>query len=204
MNNNTRISTTISPKHFALLKKLAKVHGTQQKVLELALETFDKNAHQDPVMSPVELFVLHTWKDKLSCVVYKDLFSNLLKNADLNECEEWYKANKMCMAFAIEFFYQRPFKELSLREILDGLVSLASVSNMFDRFTYSDDGDHYMIKIYHSLGLNGSKYILFTVENIFDFCGVKYKTSVSEKTLFVKVYKNEPGKKGVLSAHGTS
>ena len=198
MNNNTRISTTISPKHFALLKKHATVHGTQQKVLELALETFDKNGLPDPAESPEELFVLHTWRDKLSCVIYKELFSHLVSTADLKAGEDWYKQNKMCMAFALEFFYQRPFRELSLTEILDGLVSLARISNMFSRYTYSDDGDHFTVKVYHEYGLHGSKYLLLMFENIFDFSGVAYKSSISEKSLFVKVYKNKPSGQGIL------
>lgn len=197
MNNNTRISTTISPKHFALLKKHAKVHGTQQKVIELALEKFEKNALQDPVLSPEELFILQTWRDKLSCMVYKELFINLLKTVDLKQNEEWYKANRMCMAFALEFFYQRPFRELSLREILDGLVSLARISNMFNQYIYSDDGDHFTVKVYHEYGLHGSRYLLLMFENIFNFSGVAYKSSISEKSLFVKVYKNKTTGQGI-------
>jgi hypothetical protein len=195
-----RISTTISPKHFAILKKHAKEHGTQQKALELALETFDKKALEGSSLSQEESFILRAWREKMACVIYKELLSMLIKTADLKQSEDWYNTNTTVMAFMIEFLNQRPFKELSLREVLDDLVTLAKISNFFNRYTYSDEGDHYMLKIYHDYGFNGSKYFLFTVENLFNFCGVKYKSSVSDKTIFVKIYKNEPARQGVLSS----
>lgn len=186
---NTRISTTISPKHAAILKKHAKEHGTQQKVLELALETFDRKASPEPTLSPEEVFILRVWKEKVGCMIDKELFSVLIKTADLKENEAWFNANKMYMAFGLELLYQKPFKELILWEILDGLVFLSKTGNWFNRYTYSDEGDHYTLWIYHNFGLNGSKYLLIMIENIFNSCGAKYTSSVSEKTLFVKIFK---------------
>jgi len=204
MKNKSRVSTTISQKHFAILEKHAKEQGAQQKVLELALEAFDNNTLQDPPLSLEESFILNTWRGKLSCVVYRELFNNLVRSTDLKLAEDWYKENKMCMAFALEFFYQRPFKDLSLREILDGLVATAKISNWFNEYTYSDDGDHYTLKVYHDCGITGSKYILLMFENIFNFSELKYKSSISEKSLFVKVYKSELDKKGVPEAYRAS
>jgi len=197
--SNARISTTISARHIDILKKHAKVHGTQQKVLELALETFDKKTLEDHILTTEELFVLNTWRDRVSCIVYKELFTNLISNANLEAAEEWYNANKMCMAFAVEFYYQRPFHELNIQEILDALVSLAKISNMFERYAYSDDGDHYTLKIHHNYGLNGSRYVSLMVKNILDFCGVKYTTSVTERSIFTKIYKNGSARNGVSS-----
>ena len=187
--HNIRISTTISPKHDAILKKHAKEHGTQQKVLELALETFDRKTLQSPALSPEELFVLRAWEAKSACIIHKEPFSVLLNTVDLKQNEDWFNANKMYMAFCLELLYQKPFRELSLRQILDGLVSLAKISNWFDQYMYSDDGDYYTVKIYHNYGINGSRYILLSVENIFNSCGVKYTSSISDKTLFVKIFK---------------
>jgi hypothetical protein len=186
---NTRISTTISQKHAEILKKYAVEHGTQQKVLELALETFDKKALQEPSLSQEELFVLRAWREKIACIIDKEPFSQLIKTLDLKQSEDWFNANKRYMAYCLELLYQKPFEELSLRQILDGLASLAKISNWFERYVYSDDGDHYTLKIYHDLGLNGSRYFLLAVEDIFNTCGLNYKSSVSEKTLFVKIYK---------------
>jgi len=196
--NNFRISTTISPKHAAILKKHAKVHGTQQKVLELALETFDKNALPDSSISPEELFVTHSWKEKLSIVMYKEQFAALIKSADLKQNEEWFNANKMYMAFAVEFFLQRPVTEMNLQELLEGSCSLARLSNLFTRILFSDDGDHYTIKIYHEYGINGTGYLLIPYENLFNYCGLKYKKSVSDRTVFLKIYKDEPIRQGIM------
>jgi hypothetical protein len=147
---------------------------------------------------------MNSWKEKLSIVMYKEQFAVLVKTADLKKNEEWFNANKMFMAFAIEFFYQKPFNELSLQEFLEGYCSMAKLSNMFTRITCSDDGDHYTLKMYHEYGLNGSRYILLPVEILFNLYGVKFKKTVSERSLFVNVYKNEMAKLRIRPVPGTS
>jgi len=49
---NHRLSTTISPDHWELLKKYLKKHKTQQKVLEVALDNLDNNSLQEQMLSP--------------------------------------------------------------------------------------------------------------------------------------------------------
>jgi hypothetical protein len=49
------------------------------------------------------------------------------------------------LEYVIEFFYQKPLKECSLKEILDGLVFNAKICHLFDAVNYTDDGDHYTL-----------------------------------------------------------
>jgi hypothetical protein len=187
---NSRISTTISVKHSALLKKYVEKYGTQQSVLEHALENLDNTSQQGPKISREAQVVLRFWEDKTTRSLHKDLFLMIMGTADLKKIEAYLSHNKMLMPYTIEFYYQKPYKELSLTEVLDGLIVISRAGNWYDTYTYSDDGDHYMLKMYHSLGLNGSKFLLMLTENALNACDVSYESTLSERTIFMKVYKN--------------
>jgi hypothetical protein len=188
---NTRISTTISSKHAALLKKHTAEHGTQQSVLEHALECLDDRTRQPSELSMEEQLIIRSWRDRLTRIIYKDIFSWLMDTADIQRLQSFCDNNKMYMAFTIELQYQKPFFELSLKEVLEGLLVQSSLCNCFDTYNYSDDGDYYSIKIYHSLGLNGSRYFLILTQNALDAYGARCESTVSERTVFMKVFKNK-------------
>lgn len=173
----------------ALLKKYMEQYGTQQGVLEHALDNLGNNQKQIPELSPEEQFLLRAFEDKLTVNMEKGMFLMLMDAADVKKFESFFSRNKTYMAYSLEFNYQRPFKELNLKEVLDGLVLQAKVSSFFDRYNYSDDGDYYTLKIYHSLGMNGTKLSLIIIENVFDAFGAKYESTFSDKTIFVKIYK---------------
>jgi hypothetical protein len=92
--------------------------------------------------------------------------------------------------YLVEFYYQRPLKECSLNEAIDGLTIGARASHFFETVDYRDDGDYYMLALTHSLGLNGSKTNLITFESLFKTYGVKVESTISEKTIFMKIFKN--------------
>jgi hypothetical protein len=63
--HNHRISTTISQRHWALLQKHAEKYETQQKALELALESLENSAKQSPVLSQEEkLWMSLKWQSR--------------------------------------------------------------------------------------------------------------------------------------------
>jgi hypothetical protein len=64
------------------------------------------------------------------------------------------------------------------------------MSNWFDTVDCIDDGSHYARIITHCLGLNGSKLNLLTFESVFKTYGVKFESTVTEKMIFMKVFKN--------------
>ena len=63
------------------------------------------------------------------------------------------------------------------------------MSNWFDTIDYTDDDDHYTLLITHSLGLNNSKINRMVIESPLETYGVKVESTISEKTIFMKVYK---------------
>jgi len=95
------------------------------------------------------------------------------------------------MKCAVELFHQRSLQECSLKEVVDGLTIVFRTSHMFDTVDYKDNGDYYLLILSHSLGLNNSKIGLTTFESVFKTYGVNIKSRISEKTIFMKVFKDK-------------
>ncbi len=72
---------------------------------------------------------------------------------------------------------------------MDSIVNIVNVANWFDSINYKDDGDHYTLKMIHSLGINNSIINKALFENLFEEYGVKIEADISEIGLYVKVYK---------------
>lgn len=184
-----RLSTTISMRHWALLKKHGEKFESQQKVLEHALECLDNNLNQNRILTPEEELWLMLGKVKSACLVQKDGFRVLLETIDFDRFTD-YVASQKPLEFVIEYFCQKPLKECSLKEIMDALVFNGQVSNQFDKIEYSDDGDHYTLKLIHDLGMNNSKMLKIIYDSVFTSYGVKTDTNISGRSLFIKIYKN--------------
>jgi hypothetical protein len=182
-----RLSTTISMKHWAILKKLAERYETQQKVLELALELLNNPRQGRPLTQDEEL-LLRIGKAKSSCVVQKDGLRLLMETVDIDRFAD-YAARQKPLQYVTEVYCQKPLKECSLNEIFEALVINARVSKEYDTIDYSDDGDHLTLKITHDLGLNNSKMLKALHENLFNAYGVRNEYQISERSIFVKVYK---------------
>lgn len=184
-----RISTTISQKHWELLKKHTEEFGTQQKVLELALESLENISKQSPELSREEKVWLTQKSMKTICVIQKDNLKVLLETANVEMFSDyWNKYNPL--EYAMEYYFQKPLKGISLKDLLDGVVIMGNMSNWFDTIDYTDDGNHYTILITHSLGLNNSKINKMGIERLFKTYGVRVESTISEKTIFMKIYKN--------------
>lgn len=185
-----RISTTISTKHWELLKKHAAKLETQQIVLELALESLENNSKHNPVQSPEEELWMRIGREvKTACLVQKEGLKELIETADIERVRE-YATHQKPIEYTIEYFYQKPLKECSLKEVIDGIVVNLKISNWLDTINYTDDGDHYTLKITHSLGLNNSKIFKIVNESVFKTYGVKAESNISEKSVFMKIFKN--------------
>jgi len=183
------VHTTLSPKHHALLKKYTERNETQQKALELALETLDNSPNHDPSLSREEKLWMDLSHAESNCLIQKDCMKMLMETVDM-ELFRKYIAEQKPIQFAIEYYNQKPFTESSLNEIIDGFVNSAMLSHWFDTVDYTDNGDYYLMKITHSLGLNNSKMMEISNESVFTTYGVKTESNISEKTIFLKIYKN--------------
>jgi hypothetical protein len=184
-----RISTTISQKHWELLKKHTEELGTQQKVLELALESLENSSKQMPELTREERIWLTQKSMKTTCVLLKDVLKVLLETANIEMFNEHLNRYKP-LEYTMEYFFQKPLKEMNLKEVIEGVVIMGGMSNWFDTIDYTDDGNHYTLLITHSLGLNNSKLNRMGIERLFETYGARIESTISEKTIFMKIFKN--------------
>ena len=185
-----RVSTTISPKHWALLKKFSD-NCTQQKVLKIALENMEKNTRQLPSQSPEEELWMRIGSEvKSVCIIQKNALKELLRTADTGRFVEMIALEKP-IEYVIEYYYQKPLKECTLREVVEGNVINGKMARWFDTISYADDGDHYTIKITHDMGINNSRIHQLLNESLFKSYGARTEIDISERSLFIKVFKNQ-------------
>jgi hypothetical protein len=183
-----RIATTVSEKHWEILKKHAEKFETQQKALELALECLESSSKQRLALTEEEKFWMCVASNKAVCTVHKDFLKMLMETADIELHKEYVTRNKP-IEYIIEYHLQKPLKECSLNEVINAIVFATKMSHWFDTVDYMDDGGHYTLIITHSLGFNNSKIIQVLHESVFKTYGVETKSEISEKTIFMKILK---------------
>jgi len=184
-----RISTTISQKHWELLKKHAEEFETQQKALERSLECLENRSKQIQALAEEEKLWMRLASVKTACLIQKEYLKRLMETADI-ELQKEYIIKDKPIEYTIEYYFQKPLQECSLKEVIDGLVINSRISNWFDTVDCTNDGSHYTLKITHSLGINTSKIIKMLDESVFKTYGVKVESIISEKTIFIKIFKN--------------
>lgn len=186
---NHRISTTISQKHWDILKKNVEIFETQQKVLELALESLKNGPKQSPALTPgEELWIRMKWAQSL-VIVEKNLFKLLIETGDTEQLQKFFISDKPT-EYAIEYCLQKPLKECSLKEVIDGLIVVFGTTNWIDTVDYTDDGSYFTLKVTQGLGFTLSKLTAISIENVLRTYGVKAESTISPKTIFIKIFKN--------------
>ncbi len=183
-----RLSTTISMRHYGLLKKHMPKYETQQKVIEAALESLDNSPKQIASLSDEEKLWLRVGNLKSACAIQKESLKVLLETFDADRYKE-HVAEKKPLEFILEVLYQMPLGECSVIDVLDGLVKVFKVSNLVDTIEYSDDGDHYTLKMTHDFGLNHSRMLKVANEGLFRTYGIYADYIVSDRSFFSKIYK---------------
>lgn len=189
-----RVSTNISAKHWELLKNYTEKYGTQKKVLELALENLEKTEKQQPALSQEEELWLRVKKElrENAITIRRDLFIELMRTVDFKRFSELL--NKLKLAeHQVVFHYNKPLKELNLKEVMEGIVITCRITSLFDIVTYTDDGNYYTLRITHSYGtINHTKLIKTFIEPLFDAYGAKSKSALHSNTLLMKIFKMQP------------
>ncbi len=183
-----QIHTTLPSKHYEILKNNAEKYGSQQKVLELALERFENNPKPVASISPEKELWMKYSEINTACFIQKDGLKLLLNTVDIDQLQDHVVQAKP-MEYQIENYYHKPLKECSLKEVIDGLIINANMSHWFDAVDCKDDGDYYTMKYVHSLGINGSQAAKILGESVFKTYGSKFQSTISEKTVFMKIYK---------------
>ncbi len=181
-----RINTTISTKHWELLKKHANHFETQQKALEHAIQLLENSNSSE--LTPYQRVWVHFCEIQSVCVS-RDMFKAFLKNSNVDMV---LRETPQTLVHVIEDQYQKPLKKCTLKEILDGLLFIGRAINWFESVSYTDEREYYYLKFVHSLSLNCSKLNNGLLEELFREYGTKIESDISEYTIFVRIYKNAP------------
>lgn len=183
-----RLCTTISMRHYGLIKKHMETYETQGKVLEHALESLDNSARPGPVPSGTKM-PGRAVNDQSASPIQKYALIMLMDTLDLEKTEE-YIARVKPTAYAIEYIYHKPLKECSLKELVEGLVITSRALDWYDRVECSEDESHYTIKISHSMGPNASRIIQMVDENLLYTYDARFETIVSDNSVSHLIHKN--------------
>ena len=114
----------------------------------------------------------------------------LMKTADV-ELNKEYTIRTNTIAYAIECYLQKPIIECSLKEVVSALIIILKTGNCCDSVDCMENDIYYTLILTHIFGLNGSKIFSMSYEYIFKSCGFKTESVISEKTIFLKIYKNK-------------
>ncbi|MDD1774699.1 MAG: hypothetical protein LUQ24_04160 [Methanobacterium sp.] len=185
-----RINTTISSKHQAMLEEFKDEYGTQQRVLEYALESL-KNNQPKSGFYPEEDLWIRIGREIKSTIIFlqKDLGKLLFETIDFEKFTK-YVENERPSEFGLQWYYNKPLKECSLQEIVEYIVIKLKIQGGADIVNWTEDKDSYLINYTHSLGINCSKMIVIMDESVFKSYGAEFETSYSERSVFFKVYKD--------------
>jgi hypothetical protein len=179
-----QVHTTVSSKHMELLNRFVETYGSQQKVLELALENMEDKFQPNPLSPEEKLWIQFAGVDT-ACFIQKESLRLLLETDDEELFQKSIDRDKP-IEFQIEKYYHKPLKECSLKEIVDGLVVNARMAHWFELVDYKDEGDHFTMIMAHTLGINGSGLNKILMESVFKTYGGRFESTVSEKTFFHK------------------
>lgn len=185
-----RLSTTISAKHWELLKKYTAEFETQQKALEFALENLENDPKQGEKLSPEMHLWMRIGRDMAPIsLLHRNCLEALFATADIEKLEKITTVLKPG-EYLVVWYYQKPLKNCSLKEVIDGIIFTMKRGNLFDTINYTEDGNCYSMKITHSLTIKGSRWFRIMFEDLFKAYGVKTESELSETGVFIKIFKN--------------
>ena len=185
-----RINTTISQEHYKLLKKHVGEHGTQQKVLETAIECLENNSNQYSPLSIEEEFWMRVGREIKDLIVIfnKNTGRMLLETADMERFREYINEQKP-LEFTCQWYYNKPLKELSLQELVDGILLCVDILGPRDTINHIENDDYHTIIITNNLGINMAKIMAMEYESLFKSCDIKYEIHFSKRAVFLKMFK---------------
>lgn len=185
-----RINTTISQEHYKLLKKHVGEHGTQQKVLEIAIECLENNSKQYSPLSIEEEFWMRIGREikDLLVIFNKNTGRMLLETADMERFREYVNEQKP-LEFTCQWYYNKPLKELSLQELVDGILLGVNILGPKDTINHIEDDDCHTIIITNNLGINMAKIMAMEYESLFKSCDIKSEIHFSKRAVFLKMFK---------------
>lgn len=184
-----RVGTTISKKHHELLLKHVETFGTQQKVLEHALESLENEKGKPPELTREEELWhrMYLIKDMFT-VITSEYAKILFETADMEQLKEYTKEEKP-MEFLIEWYYNKPFHELSLREVIDGIILTAKMHTSLIVANFEEHDEYYSIDLKNNISSIYSNTILIMYESVFKSYGIEPKCQFRGRSTYFKIEK---------------
>ncbi len=185
-----RISTTISAKHWDLLKKYTERFETQQKALEHALENLE-NEGKNKIQSEEDRIKLKFVEFKPVCILHKDIVLELFRTADCDRLKKLLIDMKIA-EYQLLLCYQKHLKDMSLKEVVEGIVVTSKVANWLESIEYIDSGNCYtIIGTHNAKDSNFSKIFEIFFQSLFESYGVRTESAVTDHSLIMKVFKDQ-------------
>ena len=165
-------------------------YGTQQKAIENALENLEKNFNLSQELSREEKLWLgfHREGKGILTIFPNELTRILIETADMEYFREYIHKVKQTEA-ALNYYYDKPLKDFSLHELIEGIMLNIKLQGSSDTLKYTEENEYYKIYLTHRLGINVSKSLKIMNESVFDSYGAKYETHLTERSVFFKIYK---------------
>ncbi len=188
--NKHRINTTISSKHWEILKKYTAKYETQQKALEVAIDSLENSPKQGSELSRDQKTWMHILGLQTMCHIQIDLMLELFRTADYERFSKLLTTLKLA-EYGVVYYYQKPLKECSLKEIMHGIVVVTRWLNLLISIDCEDNGDYYtLIAVHRMKNVEYSKTFILFFDSLFESYGAKTEKRFSERSFFINVYKN--------------
>ncbi len=185
-----RVCTTISVKHWELLKKHTVKYETQQKALEAAIDILENGQKQGYELSHDQKAWMHILGLQTMCHIQIDLMLELFRTADYERLSKLLTTLKLA-EYGVVYYYQKPLKECSLKEVMHGIVIVTRWLNLLISIEYVDNGDYYTLVATHRVkNIEYSKTFTLFFDILFESYGAKTEKHFSEQSFFINVYKN--------------
>lgn len=187
-----RINTTISLKHREMLDMQLEKYDTQRNVLENALESLERGEDVKEFSEEEEVWLrMHNEINTILTLLPWGLGKLLLETADMDDFRH-YIGNMKHVESILEYNFRKPLKEFTIPELIHGVILNIKMQNSTDTLKVEEYHDHHMIYLTHRLGINCSKCLVIMNGSVFDTAGVSYETKISERSVFFKIYKENP------------
>ncbi len=173
MAQKRRISTTISGRHWKILENLMEEYGSQQKVLEAALE---KLADESPFSEFTEL-----QKQRALLLSYPGIV--IIPRQTIKHTLEgnWEKiAEEGLFELGILVTSGKMVENFGFRELVKSFCHLLKLLNLFDDIIPEEEGGVMKLKLIHQEGRTYSEYLANLNEHFFRRWGIECKTEISE------------------------
>ena len=168
-----RLSTTISRKHFDILDRNVEQYGSQQKVLEAALELLEDGG---------KFYKLNEVQRKRVDLLDVPGAIILNRRSVKHTIEgKWDKiAGERMYEFGILVLSGKSVDNMDFQGLINIFHKLLRVLNLFEKITLESKGGVYNMKILHNEGKTYSEHFAYLNEEFFKEMGIDCKTTTAD------------------------